>query len=85
MATKTKKITDKVKKMVKKSKTPKTDKDALKASLLKEVNEKKEKERLERVEKNKNIQEVTVYTKDNDPTCKQLIKKLWLENLHQIL
>ena len=74
MATKTKKITDKVKKMVKKSKTPKTDKDALKSSLLKEVNEKKEKERLERVEENKQIQEVKVFTKENDPISTQLIK-----------
>ena len=42
MSTKTKKLTDKVKKMAKKAENPKTDKDALKQSLLKEVNEKKE-------------------------------------------
>ena len=74
MSTKTQKIKNKVKKMAKKAETPKTDKDALKASLLKEVNEKKEKERLERVEENKQIQEVTVFTKENDPISTQLIK-----------
>ena len=38
MATKTQKITEKVKKMAKKMENPKTDKDALKKTFLKEVN-----------------------------------------------
>ena len=85
MATKTKtqKITEKVKKMAKKSK-PKTDKDALKSLLLKDMNDKKEVERLERVEENKNIMESIIYTKFSTPLCTQLIDKLKEEGISYI-
>jgi len=82
MATKTKKqkLTDTVKKMAKKTES-KTDKDALKSLLLKDLNDKKEKERLERVEENKNIMEVTVYTQDEIPLCKQITDNLTEEGI----
>ena len=85
MATKTKtqKITEKVKKMAKKSK-PKTDKDALKSLLLKDMNDKKEVERLERVKENKNIMESIIYTKFSTPLCTQLIDKLKEEGISYI-
>jgi glutaredoxin len=78
--TKTQKITDKVKKMANKSK-PKTDKDALKSLLLKDINSKKEEERLQRIEDNKNIEEVTIWTHETTPLCKQLTEKLTSEGI----
>ena len=82
MTTKTKKqkLTDTVKKMSKKTES-KTDKDALKSLLLKDLNDKKEEERLERVEVNKNVMEVSVYTQDEIPLCKQIIDNLTEEGI----
>ena len=42
---------------------------------------KKEEERLERVEENKNIQEITVYTKFSTPLCTQLLEQLENEGI----
>ena len=87
MATKTKKqkLTDTVKKMANKTSKPsKTNKDALKSLLLKEVKDGKEVERLKRVEANKNIPEITVYTKFSNPLCTQTLDKLKEEGISYI-
>ena len=80
MTTKKQKLKDTVKKMSKKTK-PKTDKAALKNLLLKDVNDKKEVERLERIKANKNIEEITVWTHNTTPLCKEIIDKLTSEGI----
>ena len=54
---------------------------ALKDKFRDELTEQKEKERLERVEENKNIQEITVYTKFSTPLCTQLLEQLESEGI----
>ena len=67
------------------TKTKKSTKDKVKSSLknvlLKEMKDKKEDERLLRVEENKNINEVTVYTKFSTPLCTQLLEQLESEGI----
>ena len=46
-----------------------------------DLKELKEKERQERIEKNKKLTEVTVYTKNNNPTCKNLLTILKQEGI----
>tara|TARA_R110001606_G_C15078476_1_gene616943 strand:- start:59 stop:658 length:600 start_codon:yes stop_codon:yes gene_type:complete len=85
MTTKTKKekLTDSLKKMSKKTK-PKTDKNALKSLLLNDMKGKKEEERLERVKENKNLREVTIYTKFSCPHCKSMLELLDSEGIKYI-